>query len=91
MAEKKEEKQDEKVNAVTVSSEKLQLIFALKGEAVYITVRKKGQKPDNLVVTAHDWMQINKGMFNPEDKSPVPVEEKKKSRKTKAKKEEPAN
>jgi hypothetical protein len=85
---KEEKKQDEKVNAVTLSSEKVQLVFALHGEAVYITVKKRGQKPDKLVITAHEWMQINKGMFNPENKEPE--QEKNKSRKTKAKKEEPA-
>lgn len=78
--------EEEKVNAVTLHSEKVEIIFALKGEAVYITCRKKGQKPDKLVITAHQWMEINKAMFNPENKSP---EDLLKKPKTKNKKKTP--
>lgn len=63
---KKDKAKKEKVNGMSVKSKNVELIFALHGDLVHMTVRQPKQENKKVIISAYDWMLINKSMFNPQ-------------------------
>mgnify|MGYP006781309043 FL=1 len=72
----KEKKQ--KVRTMSLKSKNMEIMFSMINELVHIVVRQPGQQNKKLIISPFDWMQINKGLFNP-DEEKVEVKEKKKT------------
>lgn len=64
-------KKDIKVNTMSLKGKNMEIMFSLIGKCVHIVVRQPRHGNKKMIISAFDWMLINKGMFNPDDEKPI--------------------